>query len=483
MYSIDDLKLTAERVRNAIDRSAAASASTPAGGTSSFWAAMLGQRGNYPDINTIMVCRRAGAVFGIGDDPQGSIEREASYSARMHHIFARMVSSDFVAGLPETNFGSPLIFEHDGVSRSANFRMNAATTHRVMELLKLYGTGGPIRMLEIGPGWGACVHQLHQALDIESCTIVDLPENLYISTIHLGTVMPERRLEFIDVSGGPIREIPERSICACLPGAIARIRAQYDLVLNSFSLQEMSLENVTAYIDWIESVLAEGGIFVSLNSHGKAGVEEPSDYRYGKFHIHHWDVFRPSPPGFFNTIPYEVVLARRGPQSPKYPDEIQNSLGWLMQLGLDQDLRPFGKAMVSGSIEPSQHFLLSEYNRFFCANDDQARLRIIEALRPLDRTPIWPFVAANFALVRGQYDSCNVLLQEAGGRGLSGFARVRAEVLKAVLARKAGGRPSLVILDGLDPEFAYPEVAAMVSTGDVDPMIHHANRVLRRQAH
>ena len=58
--SIDDLKAAVERVRGAIERRAAASASTAEGKTSSFWADMLSRRGNYPDINTIMVCRRAG---------------------------------------------------------------------------------------------------------------------------------------------------------------------------------------------------------------------------------------------------------------------------------------------------------------------------------------------------------------------------------------------------------------------------------------
>src|SRR5262249_45833215 len=161
----------------------------------------------------ILVCRRAGHTLGAGDDPQGSLDRERGYSERMHHIFRRMVGREFVASLPETSFGAPLVFEHDGVHRSANFWMNAATTHRVSELLGRYGKRGPLRVLEIGPGWGACVYMLHRALDIESYTIIDLPENLYISTIHLGTRLPDRRLTFIDVVGDAIREIPQRSIC------------------------------------------------------------------------------------------------------------------------------------------------------------------------------------------------------------------------------------------------------------------------------
>jgi len=179
MISVDSIKARQQFVQQAIERNAEASAATAAGKTSDFWADMFRQRRNYPDLNQIMVCRREGMLFGIGDDPQGTFEREQAYSARIHHMFARMVSNEFVTSLPETDFGAPLVFEHDGVCRSANFRMNAATTQRVMEFLDLYGKRGPVRFLEIGPGWGSCVHQLHHAIDIESCTIVDLPENLY----------------------------------------------------------------------------------------------------------------------------------------------------------------------------------------------------------------------------------------------------------------------------------------------------------------
>jgi putative sugar O-methyltransferase len=478
MDSLDSLCESIEFVQAAIQRNLTHSASTVAGKTSDFWADVFAERRNYPGLNEIMVFRREGFARGIGDERQGSLDRERNYSDRMHHIFRRMVGNEFVAGIPESTFGAPVVFEHGGVRRSASFWINAATSQRVKELLDRYGKNEAVRVLEVGSGWGACVYQLHHVLDVRNYTIVDLPENLYISAIHLGAVMPQRPLEFIDNAGEQVREIPSNIICACLPGAIGRIRTEYDLILNSFSLQEMALDSVDAYIDWIESSLSEDGIFISINSHAKAGVRKPSDYGYEKFHIHHWEVFRPSPSGFYNTIPYEVVLGRRRPDSPGYPAELQDGLGWLMQIGLDQNLRTLSKALAEGRLSAEQRVLLTEYSHFFSARCDADRLRVLEGVRSLDESPIWPFVASLLALVRDDLEACRESMGEACRRGLSGFAKVRAEVLLAGLARKAGRSVSVAVLDDLDPVFAYPEAAAIVSTGDLGPIIGHTNRVL-----
>jgi len=479
--SLDQLRANMDTIRAAIARNLAQSSSTPAGKTSDFWAEVFGERPNYPDLNAIMAFRREGFAYGIGDDRQGDLPRERSYSERTHHIFRRMVGREFVAAIPETTFGAPFVFEHDGLWRSASFWINAATTQRVAELLRRHGTERALRVLEIGAGWGACVYQLHHALDIRNYTIVDLPQNLYISTVHLGTVMPERGIEFIDNVGEPICEFPPKGISACLPGAIGRIRASYDLVLNSFSLQEMAIETVTAYIDWIEGLLSEEGIFVSINSHGKAGVRQPSDYRYGRFHIHHWGVFRQSPSGFFNTIPYEVVLGARRAHSPDYPPELQDGLGFLMQTGLDRDLQPLADALARGSLTAPQRSLLSEYNRLFCATSDADRLKILQAVRGIDASPIAPFIAALLALVRNDLKGCGKSLEDACRRGLSGFANVKAKVLLAGLDRKAGKKAAPIgLIDGLDPALAYPEAAAIIETGELGSLADQTNRVLRR---
>lgn len=478
---LDDLQQRMGIVRDAIERNAGQSRRMATGRTSSFWAEIFGQRRIYPGLNDLMVCRREGTILGVGDDPQGSLERERAYSERVHHIFRQMVSADLAKSLPESTFGSPLVFEHGGIPRSANFWINAATTGRVMEFVKRYAKTGPLRVLEIGPGWGGCVYQLHHSIDVESYTLVDLPENLYISTLHLGTVLPNRKIEFIDVDGGKVTEMPSGAIYACLPGAIGRIQANYDLVLNSFSMQEMDLESVREYIDWIETVLSPDGVFVSLNSHAKAGVEKPSDYRYEKFHIHHWGVFRSVPSGFFNTIPYEVVVGKRRERSPDYSVECQDGLGRLMQVGLDKDLAEFSEALVRGTLDQRQRDLLTGYNALFASVDDDERLRRLDELEGVDSSPIWPFIAALLFLARNDRARARVLFDKAIDRGLSGFARVRAEIFRAGLTVKPGTQVKLDVADGFDPAFAYPEADLILKSGSLDQAIVHINRAFRRQ--
>jgi hypothetical protein len=477
MTSLDDLRSTFERVSDAIKRNMAASEASVTGKISLFWRDVIADRKNFPDLNEIMVFRRDNFADGIGDPRQGAVDEERFYAEQIYQIFRRMVDAEFVGSIPESTFGAPLAFPHDGIVRSASFWINAATTKRVIEFVAQHGKRGPLRVLEIGAGWGACAYQIHSTMDVASYTIVDLPHNLHISSIHLASVLPERRLELLDVSGPVLSTIENGTITGCLPGTIPRLKAKFDLVLNSFSLQEMELDTVKAYMDWIASVLADDGIFISLNSHAKAGVRRPSDYGYANFHIHHWNTFRPSPSGFLNTIPYEVVLGPRKVDSPVYPEEVQDGLGWLMQLGLDRDLDGYCERLVAGSLDTNDRYVLAEYGRLFAVKTEAERREIAAKLETFDRTAVWPYVIANIALTKNDPGSCSKFLDEACQRRLSGFARVRANVLLAAFAR-AGTGPSIATLpDGFDPTRAYPEAAQIVRTRDVSLMLNQTRRV------
>ena len=226
--------------------------------------------------------------------------------------------------------------------------------------------------------------------------------------------------------------------------------------------------------------MSPDGIFVSLNSHAKAGVQKPSDYRYEKFHIHHWGVFRSVPSGFFNTIPYEVVVGRRSEQSPDHPVECQDGLGRLMQVGLDKDIASLAAGLVAGNLSPQQVDLLDGYNQFFLSLSDDERFRKLEQLKGLDSSPALPFITALLFLARGDKKQAMPLFERAIASGLQGFARIRAEVFLAGLAGKAGASFRSGAVDGLDPVFAYPEVKHIIETGDLSHAIVHIDRAFGR---
>jgi hypothetical protein len=108
--------------------------------------------------------------------------------------------------------------------------------------------------------------------------------------------------------------------------------------------------------------------------------------------------------------------------------------------------------------------------------NEAERRRIASALKPRDDTAVWPYIAAHIELVEQEFDACARYLKEACQRGLSGFARVRANVLLAALGH-ADRTSQTISIDDFDPAFAYPEVAGIIETGDVSLMLNQTKRV------
>jgi len=478
--SFDNLAPKIAMVRAFIARNAEKSSKTPAGRTSEFWSGIFDARGNFPDLNQFPVFRREGNAAGVDHAALASLEDERVYNRRMAHQFSRLLPAGYVAGIPESTLGAPYVFEEGGVSRSAAFWIQCGTSRRVLDFVERFGPKRPLRVLEIGGGIGMCAYHLHSKTDIESYLIVDLKENLYLSSLYLSSLLPERRLELHEMEGEQLASFAPGTLNWCFPGAIDRIDAKFDLIINSFSMHEMTLENVQTYVTWIGQVLADDGIFVSLNSHGKAGVRKPTDYDFGGFHIHHWGVFRQTPLEYFNTIAYEVVIGKKRHASPPYAGAAQDAIGCLMQLGLDGDLRPWCDGLVAGTLDAGQIAALQAYERFFRAETDEARDAALEEAEKLDRSAVLPFVKSHMALVKGDLDACRAQIQRAIETGVKDFARVKAGILRAAIASWNGQSLPPLSLEGLDMSIAYPEAVALAKNGDLYLLEAQVCRILGR---
>ena len=148
-----------------------------------------------------------------------------------------------------------------------------------------------------------------------------------------------------------------------------------------------------------------------------------------------------------------------------------------MQLGLDRDLEDHCSRFVTGSLGDDERRMLCDYARLFAAESEDKRSDIVSQLQSRDPSPVWPYIRAHIALVKEEHAAWAGYLVEACQRGLSGFARVRANVMLAARARADNRAPPMISINGFDPTFAYPEVARMVETGDVSPMQSQTKRV------
>jgi hypothetical protein len=244
-------------------------------------------------------------------------------------------------------------------------------------------------------------------------------------------------------------------------------------VVNSFSLQEMDLETVQAYLAWIGQALKENGVFISFNSHGKAGVAAPSDYPLEHFHLDHLGMFRAFPSGLMNTIPYEMVLSPRKERASPDP-ELLNVICCLLQFGLGDDLKPLCHAFTSGTLAAETTTALDALTGYF-SPDRSARAAALEDSAVRLPPAVHGYLRALDAFANEDWQKARPLLEEALQAGLKGFARLRACAKLAILTRS---RTLAGWSEDFDARLAYPELAQMLDKADPNPFIVQFDRIV-----
>lgn len=127
----------------------------------------------------------------------------------------------------------------------------------------------PVRILEIGGGFGGLAHHLKTLLPDAEYWIVDIPESLVYSAIYLSVLHKEScnvclqgdedLLDALDPSPG-FRFVPN-----FLFDSLVETGAGFDLVINTLSLSEMTEKQVRHYCRGIATLLADGGVFFEQN--------------------------------------------------------------------------------------------------------------------------------------------------------------------------------------------------------------------------
>jgi hypothetical protein len=462
MYS-DIISSALERFHHYLERNLPFCRDHRAARVSAFWTEHFSDRRNFPKVPDFLTFRQADYLYGIGDTKHASIEQKQREFEDIRKSIGLFTPNEFVAHLREPYLGAPLVFKNGNHWQSGSFLLNAGTTWRVCELLKMYGPGvRSLHACEIGAGWGACAYQLHQAADIASYTIIDLPENLCLSSTYLSSVLPDRVVHFVDGEPGATQAPAGSSLLLAGP---------YDLILNTVSLQEMDRETVLEYLGWAARSLAPDGVLVSFNSHDKEGVRRPSEYLTPPLELVHMRPFRKVPAGFFNTIPYEMVLRRREGTEQNVANGV-DALGELIQLGLDTELSHHTANLLAGQLDPEEQGFL-ELLRDFCYPGDEQRRRVFaDELLGKHRNAVTTFLVANWQFAGGNFAGARANLEQSLALGLADFACIRAHVMLSLLdtSRPAGLE---ALAGGL-----FMEIQRVIENRDISSVQNHIARVL-----
>jgi putative sugar O-methyltransferase len=459
-----------------IDRLNARGLTAAKGDVSAFWSDILRHdtsRQNYPDFNAILTMRR-GATYPVGDSAPADTELKRAEATAAHWVFTQSLPPGYLERVDEPALGAPLCFAFPEGTFSASGIINAFTAQRIIQWCEQRGLGGsPLRVLEIGAGYGLVASMLLRRLNVRSYTIVDLPENLFLSSFYLPAQFPDLEATFLDSMDS---RIGPTGLNFLPPPLLPALTGEFDLVINSYSLQEMTLESVQAYFAFAADHLTKEGLFYSLNSHAKSGVTGPSDYPFEQFELVSFLPVRKFPYHyFFATTPYEAVLAKRtphtegdGPACQPSPKRYLDGLGRVIQLGVHDDVIALCTGCVSGTLSDAEQKYLAALSDFFGATTREGKLSAVSDMREQAVAPaVTAYLVGALQFASGDNPAAWTALNSAT-EGLSpSHARVLAILMLASLAGTGGDSASRVIyLEALDHLFPHLRSEREVLLGD-----------------
>ena len=219
--------------------------------------------------------------------------------------------------------------------------MNAGTFHELNKnVFKNIEDKTCIRILEIGSGFGELSRQIikYGGFDQVCYDYVDLPKNLFFAELYLGEVFgpslvtrPKffQKNDFEDPNGNHQLRFFDPSECEQL--------CNYDLIINTYSLQEMPRDVVNSYMRLINKNLEKtNAYFFSINSPTKWDIKEYSDYNFDMLKNISSYMHRPIPPSGENgsVSIVNVFIARNDSSSfEKKNVDVMNIIGDLQCLG------------------------------------------------------------------------------------------------------------------------------------------------------
>lgn len=440
MYmSILRLSSTLESFKKYVAKNEQFDRNHPSAKVSSFWASIFNERPNFPELGELVAFRRNNNTWGSGDTWSEDIDIKKKEFQDTLETIKLFVPEEYLISIDEPVQGAPYIFKKDGIVLSANFAMNSGTAWNLISEVKArLEQSKELNICEIGAGFGACAYMLHQALPIANYTIVDLPENLCLSSTYLGTVLQDKVVKFIDCQPTLKTVISSNTLNFTLPSGIDNIDSKYDLMLNSFSFHEMDLEAVNSYFEFADRVLSNTGILVSFNSHDKAGVRKASQYSAQGLKLVGLKTFRSVPTGFFNTIAYEMIFVKNENREFKTDPRAIDVVCEMMQLGLDSDLKAIVEELLKGQITEKNQELIESAHAFFYTKNENERKRHVQTMAKDTNNVIFQFLVGNYKILDGDIEGAKTHLERSCALGLKDFALLRSKVILAIIYKIKG---------------------------------------------
>jgi len=139
----------------------------------------------------------------------------------------------------------------------------------IFDALRKRVSSRPAKILEIGGGYGALSYYLRRLVPHSHYIIIDLPESIAFSAIYLSTLFPHEMSSLYHPVRNPSCSIDRPGftfVCNHFSESLRQYCGEFDLVINTLSLSEMSDSQVDFYAVLARDLLKpDGGIFFEQN--------------------------------------------------------------------------------------------------------------------------------------------------------------------------------------------------------------------------
>jgi putative sugar O-methyltransferase len=401
------------------------------------WAGFLSQRKNFPTFNEMITFRRSMAAF-IGY--LATTEDTEFHDFQFNYGRAvNCTPKQFLRENIESSVGQPFQFCQDDLLSSSAGLHNAASAFSIVGAAKQYKVPSINRILEIGAGYGGVADLLIRNFKPNTYVICDLPQNLFLSAFYLSVNHPEYKLQFVhdrsDVTGNY-----DKAFVFTTPDAIKFLDLEFDLAVNTYSFQEMNLQEIKKYFAYISDHLNDQGLFYFLNTHGAEGAKRPTDYPLNQFHVEHWCHYAVPQPDFLLRKQHLEVIMRKskGQGLPPSFDQASYTLSLLMFMGLNKNITEFCTRALAGTLTTEQIEFLKTLEQVLHSHSLQEAEQILSRVSTSAYPEIVSYIEGVIHLIKRDFSNSKKHFESAISSKLAGFALSKAYVALGLIAAEQG---------------------------------------------
>lgn len=300
-----------------------------------FWNRLISNRSSFKveEFNSFLNPESGGAE-GIGLGLLRPLDYEKRHKVWVER-YKQFISCHEINTCPEPAIGEPKILQYEGYECSVPYIKNFALAKLVIKQIEELKFSSPIKVLEVGAGYGGMAQVLLRKGVCSQYTIVDLPEMLPWSLSYLSQVFPEKTC----------RVGAQGELSFYTPNLLTSISEKFDLIVNISSLGEMPKDVAIEYTSLLPGLLEDGGVLFSHNGQSRVGggVKKHSDYGFHNKNI----VSIQSQPNIAGAFHDQHLLISVKNQAPTYiTGDHLNFLSMLTALGLHEEVNALSNTLL-----------------------------------------------------------------------------------------------------------------------------------------